>query len=141
MREVPINFLAIILAGISNMAVGFVWYSEALFGKQWMKLTGLTKEKLEKGQKDMPKIMITSFIAALIMAYCLKHSAVYGGAYNGTTGASLGLMTGFFTWLGFMMPVQLTNVLFERQPFKLFLIHTGYQLVAILLMGVILTVM
>lgn len=104
-----------------------------------MKLTGLTKEKMEKGMNDFPKIMTVSFITALIMAYCLRYSVVYGGAYTGLSGVPLGMMTGFFTWLGFIMPVQLTHVLFEKQPFKLFLIHTGYQLTAFLSMAVVLS--
>ena len=141
MREVPINFLAVILAGVVNMAIGFMWYSEALFGKQWMKLSGLTKEKMEKGKKDLPKIMLTSFVATLVMAYCLRYSVVYGGEYHGTTGVQLGVMTGFFTWLGFIMPVQLTHVLYEKQPLKLFYIHTGYQLVAVIAMAIVLAVM
>lgn len=139
MREVPINYLMILVAGIVNMAIGFLWYSPMLFEKPWMKLTGLTREKMKSSMKDLPKIMITSFIASLVMAFCLRHSVVYGGAYNGVSGVPLGLMTGFFTWLGFIMPVQLTNVLFERLPFKLFLIHTGYHLVAILAMGIVLS--
>lgn len=141
MQEVSINFLAVLLAGLSNMVVGFVWYSPMLFEKPWMKLAGLTKEKIESSKKDMPKIMLTSLGAALLMSYCLRYSIVYGGSYNNISGVGLGLMTGFFSWLGFIMPVQLMNVLFERQPFKLFLIHTGYHLVAILAMGMILSIL
>lgn len=140
MREVPINYVMVLVAAVVNMGIGFLWYSPVLFIKPWMKLTGLTEEKMRKGDgmKDMPKIMITSFITALIMAYCLRYSVVYGGAYTGLSGVPLGMMTGFFMWLGFMMPVQLSSVLFERQPFKLFLIHTGQQLVSVLAMGIVL---
>ena len=138
MREVPINYLMVFIAGVVNMIIGFLWYSPVLFAKPWMKLSGLTKEQLKKDQKNMPRTMGLSFIAALIMAYCLRYSVVYGGAYTGLSGIPLGLMTGFFTWLGFIMPVQSTHVLFEKQPFKLFLIHTGYQLVAVLAMGAVL---
>lgn len=139
MREVPINYVMILVSGVVYMAIGLVWYSTFLFEKQWMKLSGMTKEKMEKGKKDLPKTMITSFITALIMAYCLRYSVVYGGAYTGLSGVPLGLMTGFFTWLGFMMPVQLMDVLFEKRPFPLFLINTGYQLVVVLAMGVVLS--
>lgn len=141
MREVPINYVMVLVAAIVNMAIGFLWYSPVLFIKPWMKLMGFSKDKMDKdGMKNFPKILATSFVTALIMAYCLRYSVVYGGAYTGLSGVPLGLMTGFFTWLGFMMPVQLTSVLYERQPFKLFLIHTGQQLVTVLAMGVVLSV-
>jgi hypothetical protein len=40
MPSVDINWLAIIAAVVVNMVVGFVWYSPAVFAKQWSKLTG-----------------------------------------------------------------------------------------------------
>lgn len=131
--------MMVLLAGVVYMAIGFLWYSSFLFEKQWMKLTGLTKEKMEKNKKSLPRTMITSFISSLVMAYCLRYSVVYGGAYTGLAGVPLGLMTGFFTWLGFMMPVQLMDVLFEKRPVQLFLINTGYQLVVVLAMGIVLS--
>jgi hypothetical protein len=45
---------------------------------------------------------------------------------------------GLAVWLGIVTTVQLTNALFSRQPFKLYLINTGYQAVCYLAMGAIL---
>jgi hypothetical protein len=45
---------------------------------------------------------------------------------------------GFAVWLGFVTTVQLTGALFGKQPTKLYLINTGYQLVCYLIMGAIL---
>ena len=39
--EIEINYLAVILATIAAVVVGFVWYSPALFGNQWAKLRGM----------------------------------------------------------------------------------------------------
>ena len=36
-----INFLAVLVGGVINMAVGFVWYGP-LFGKLWLRLIGKT---------------------------------------------------------------------------------------------------
>ena len=41
-------------------------------------------------------------------------------------------------WLGFVTTVQLTNSLFMKQPAKLYMINTGYQLVCYLASGAIL---
>ena len=51
-----------------------------------------------------------------------------------------GLKIGFAIWLGFVMTVQLIDMLFGKKPTKLFLINTGYQLVCYLVMSVIFTV-
>lgn len=49
-----------------------------------------------------------------------------------------GLTSAFWMWLGFVMTVQLTGTIFGDKNFKLFAIDTGYQLVALLGMGVVL---
>ena len=33
-----INWLAVLVAGISSFVVGGIWYSPGLFGKAWMKM-------------------------------------------------------------------------------------------------------
>ena len=45
-----INLMAVLLAALISYIIGWAWYSQSLFGKQWMKLTGVT-------QKDMDKVM------------------------------------------------------------------------------------
>jgi hypothetical protein len=52
--------------------------------------------------------------------------------------AFYGMKIGLAVWLGFVTTVQLTNVLFGKQPVKLYAINTGYQLVCYLVMGAIL---
>jgi len=37
-----INYIAVILATLSSMAVGAIWYTPRVFGKLWMRLTGVT---------------------------------------------------------------------------------------------------
>jgi hypothetical protein len=139
MPTVPVNYVLILIAGVINMALGFAWYSPVLFGKAWMKLSGMTKREMDKGMKEMPTLMGLMFVLTLVMAFILKYFSVYMGAYYTQTGPTLGLTTAFWMWLGFIMPVQLTNVLYAKQPWALFLIHTGYQLVAMLAMGLVLT--
>jgi hypothetical protein len=51
-----------------------------------------------------------------------------------------GMKVGFAIWLGFVTTVQFTAFLFERKPFLLYVINTGYQLVCYLAMGAILAV-
>jgi hypothetical protein len=49
--EVQVNYVAVLFAVVASMVVGFAWYSPVLFGKQWMKLMGLTKENMESAKK------------------------------------------------------------------------------------------
>lgn len=139
--DVQINYVAILLAAVSSMVIGFAWYSPYLFGKQWMKLSGYTTENMKKEQKEMGKWYGLSFVLALITAYVLSHVMTLSMNYFNYAAVTTGLTTAFWMWLGFIMPTQATGTIFGDKKWQLFGINTGYQLVVVLVMGVILGVM
>jgi hypothetical protein len=134
--QVPVNYFAVLLCGISNMIIGYLWYGP-FFGKQWMKLVGLTPEKQAKAKKDMPQTYTIMFIASLIMAYILFHFIWY--AAPGSYTLFIAVKTALWAWIGFVATVSLTKFLFtpDRKPLKLLFIETGYQLAALIAMGII----
>lgn len=133
--EVPVNWPAVIVAAIANMVIGFAWYSDSLFGKKWRKLSGVSDGKPAQGQ--MMKMVGLGLLSALFMAFVLSHAEVFAGSFLGTSGLTVGLMTGFWNWLGFMVPLLLSTYLYEKKPLSLVFINAGYWLVSILVMGVI----
>ncbi len=136
MIQPQINYLAVLVAALAAMAIGFVYYSPMVVGKQWMALMGWNKKDMEKNadRAKMGKMYSLSMIGSLVMAYVLAHFVAYIGANT----IGLGLQIGFWSWLGFVAPVQMTDVLFGGKPWKLFAINTGYQLASLLAMGAIL---
>jgi len=139
--NVEVNYVAVLVAGVAAMAVGFLWYGPMLFAKPWMKLMGHTKETMEAGKKDMGKTYGVSFVLALVTAYVLSHVMGLSQSFYGYDAVMTGLTSGFWMWLGFIMPVQATDVLFGGKKWKLFGINTGYQLASVLVMGVVLGLM
>lgn len=139
--NVQVNFLAVLLAGIASMVVGFLWYSPLLFGKPWMKLLGYTSKSMKDAQKEMGKTYGISFILSLVTAYILFHVMVLSENFFGYSALITGLITAFWMWLGFVAPVQLTDVLFGKKQWQLFGINTGYQLVALMVMAVVLAML
>jgi hypothetical protein len=73
---------------------------------------------------------VASIASAVVLAKIIEISSVNTIAY--------GMKIGFAVWLGFVTTVQLTGALFSKQPNKLYLINTGYQLACYLVMGGIL---
>ena len=137
---VPINYLAVLVAAIANMVIGFLWYGP-VFGKTWMKLMKFNKKKMdEEKKKGMAKNYIIMFISSLVMAFVLAHALVFGSAYLNIKGIPAGLMVGFWNWLGFIATVMLGMVLWDGKPWKLYFLNVGYYLVALLVMGSILAV-
>lgn len=136
--EVPINYLAVGGAAIASMVIGFLWYGP-LFGKKWMALSGIIREQINASkQKGMTKEYAFMLVGSLVMAYVLAHALVFASAYFKTSGAQAGLMVGFWNWLGFIAPVTLAPVLWERKSFKLWILNNSYYLVSLLVMGIIL---
>jgi len=134
-----LNWLAILVAGISTMVVGFLWYSPLLFAKPWMREMGYDpndKAKTDEMKKTAGPAYAGSFVAGLLSAFTLAL------ILHGLRAEDLhfGIMASFHIWLGFVATVQFTSALFTKQSMKLFAINTGYQLVCYLVMGTILTV-
>lgn len=130
----PMFFLTILLCGISNMVIGFVWYSPMLFGNAWAKMTEMGKMSKEEMKAMMPKVYGLSFLTAMVTALFL---ALFLRSISAQSSLLAAMNIAFFIWLGFVASTQFTNWLFSKKPFKLFLIDTGYQLVAYLAMSVV----
>jgi Protein of unknown function (DUF1761) len=132
-----INLLGVLVAAISTMVVGLLWYSPLLFAKPWVREMGYDmndKAKMEEMKKSAGPAYAGSFVASLVSAFVLALFLHWTKAANWQFGA----LIGFHVWLGFVATVQLTGVLFMKQSMKLFAINTGYQLVCYLVMGAIL---
>ena len=132
-----LNWLAILVAAVSTMILGFLWYSPLLFAKAWTREMGYDpndKAKMEEIKKSAGPAYAGSFAAGLLSAFTLAL------ILHGMRAESLhfGIMASFHIWLGFVATVQFTGALFAKQSMKLFAINTGYQLVCYLTMGAIL---
>jgi hypothetical protein len=131
--EVHVNYLAVAVAAIASYVVATVWYA-LLFSGLWKRLTGITEMKPTLAH------VVLVFLGALVMSFVLLHSIVFGNAYVGTGGIHGGLMGGFFSWLGFVAPVTMMGDLYEKRPWKLWLLDNGFWLISLMVMGVILSV-
>jgi hypothetical protein len=137
MHFMGVNLWAVLACAVATMVAGFLWYSPILFAKPWMVLMGYDpndKAKIAEMQKSAGPSYGLSFVASLAAAFVLGKII----AISTIKSPVYGMKLGFAVWLGFVTTVQLTNALFSRQPNKLYLINTGYQLVCYLAMGAIL---
>lgn len=133
-----INWLALVAAAILPLVTGFLWYGP-LFGKAWMKESGMTEEKAK--QMNPAKTYGLAVIMAFLIAFALWPEVMIGGAPtdpHGTEaymtfkhGAFHGALMGFLIAL----PVLAINALFEQKSFKYVAINAGYWIVTMALMG------
>lgn len=136
---VPINYLAVLASAVVMMVLGGLWYGP-LFGKQWLALMGWSEAEIEaKKAKGMGQSYALMALSALVLSFVMAHTLVFASAYLNESGISAGLQTGFWNWLGFVVPVSLGTVLWEGKSWKLWMLNAGYYLVGLLLIGVLLS--
>ena len=125
-----VNWIAVVLCGVSSLVLGGVWYSPMLFAKPWQRAAGLSDEAAKSG--NMGQIFgltfLLSLIAAFVFAMFLGRNFGLGPAIG--AGASAGLC-----WVAASLGI---SYLFERRPLALWLINGGYHTLQFTLFGVIL---
>ena len=130
-----INLLGVVLAGIAGMGVGVLWYGP-VFGKQWIKLMGFTKEAIEGAKKKGMMLsyalglggqLVTAYVLALLIAFTFQY---FGGF-------SYSLV--FWIWLGIVLPVQMATALWEGRSWQLFALNCAYSLAQLLVMALVLS--
>jgi hypothetical protein len=137
--NVEVHYLGVLLAGVASMLVGFLWYSPILFAKPWMKLSGLSDDSMKKMQSKMGPMYGLSFLASLVTAYVMTHVMVMSENFFHYPMMQTGITTAISMWLGFVAPVQMSDVLFGGKKWALFAINTSYQLVSLLAMGLVIS--
>lgn len=127
------NWLAVIVAAILQVVVGFIWYGP-LFGKTWMSMMGIKPESISR--EGMGKTYALQVVGSLVTAGVLAKLVGMMGAR--TLGA--GITAGFWVWLGFVATVTLGSVLYEKRSWSLYAFNNAYQLVSLAVMGAVLAV-
>jgi hypothetical protein len=138
--ELKINIIAVLVAVVVNFFLGFIWYTP-LFGKAWGKEMGYDPNmKPDKSlmMKGMLFMIIGNFLFAWVFAHNIAAWAFVPGA-NEMNPLSSGVMAAVFTWLGFYFPGELSGTVWEKHSWKLFWINSGYQLLSLLVVALILT--
>src|SRR5258708_5146948 len=134
-----INWLAILVAGVSAFVLGGVWYSPALFGKAWMGENKMTVDDVKKA--NAAKIYGLSFILSLIMAanlgmFLIDSPATCPVECAQKTDIAWGTLAGFLAGLWPFCGLAMVG-LFEHKSARYIFINGGYLLVALTLMGAI----
>jgi hypothetical protein len=122
-----VNLLAVLVAGLVHVVLGLIWFMPKLFGNAWEELTG-------KEMKPAPQWIAAGILGHLAMALVLAVIVKLASATDVVGGISVGVLA----WIGFVVPLEAGELVWEKIPFKLFLIRTGNQLVGLSVTGVIL---
>jgi hypothetical protein len=129
-----INYWAVILATLSTMVVGSIWYTPKVFGKYWMKTSGVTPSgKASDAVGPIVVTVIVSFITAWVLAGAVFIAwKFYGGSFFVNA-----LVTGIMLWAGFTAARFITHDAFDKRPSGLTILNIAHELVTVVIMAII----
>lgn len=128
-----LNWIAIVVAGISAFVLGGLWYSPPLFAKSWQAAAGLSDEQAAAGN---PAVIFGGAAALSILAAAV-FSAFLGPRPDLGFAIGAGLSAGL-CWVAASLGIF---YLFERRSLKLWLINGGYATIQFTLYGAILSLL
>jgi hypothetical protein len=122
-----LNLLAVFVAGLAHMLMNLVWFSPILFGPAWSELTG---KDLKPATRWLPAGVLGHQAIALALAVIVVLA-------QATTVAG-GIAVAFLVWAGFVVTLEIGELIWEKIPFRLFGLRVGGQLLSNCTAGAIL---
>lgn len=129
MNYFAVNWLAVIVATVASMALGFAWYM--ILSRQWMAAVGKTSEEL---QPNDPSPYIWSVVVQFVMAYFI---ALLTPPLFGAANVVNGVLCGVHAWVGFVITSMILNHRYQRAKWSLTLIDGGYLLGVLVVQGIV----
>lgn len=130
--SVTVNWTAVLIVGVVNMVLGWLWYSPALFGKVWMAEMGKKGDMKPEASK-----MLAMFVLALLIGWLMTYFVGWSGADTFATGLELGIWAA----LAFRILPSASGTFAANGSWKIWTVNNGYWLVALAIMGGILAAM
>jgi hypothetical protein len=128
------NIWSILVASVVAFAIGALWYSPMLFGKEWMALSKMTDADMASARsRGIWKLYIAQFVITIVMYAVLGFIVASNASVTATDGA----FSGFLVWLGFYATAAISGMMWEKKSFKLQLISSIGMLVNLVVGGAI----
>ena len=157
------NLLAVLVATLVPMVIGFIWYNPKVFGTAWMKASGMTEEKAKNAHTGL--VFGLTFVFSFIFAFGLQFMCIHqyhitssffdymdkitdantaeGGLYkqvmdlvgSGHRTFGHGALRGVVGGIMTALPILGVNALFEAKGFKYIAINVGFWVICMGIMG------
>ena len=132
-----INYWAVLIATLSSMVVGSLWYTPRVFGSRWMRLA-----KVDPARAAATAVMpiLITLVVSFATAWVLAGAATiawhfYGGGYLWAA-----IVTAVLLWAGFTAARFITHDVFEGRPSSLTVLNVAHEFVTVIVMAVIIGV-
>ncbi|WP_022887099.1 DUF1761 domain-containing protein [Glaciibacter superstes] len=132
-----INYWAVILATLSSMIVGSIWYTPKVFGNYWMKMSG-SKPSGKTSDAVIP--IVVTLLVSFITAWVLAGAAYIAWDFYGGNFLVNAIVTALMLWAGFTAARFVTHDAFDQRPGGLTILNISHELVTVVIMAIIIGV-
>lgn len=119
---------AVLAAAVAIYAVGFLIYG-ALFSKQWMRLSGYTREQLQPHRWKMALSPLMPILTAVGLALVLKWARV--------DSLAMGVVVAAEVWFFLVLPTRLYSFVYSPEKSGLLMMDAIHLLLGLLIGGAI----
>jgi hypothetical protein len=156
------NIGIVALAALIPMIIGFIYYNPKVLGTVWMKVSGMTEEKMK--ESNMALVFGLSYVLSFLMCFMLGmlvvHQTDVYSLFNGQEGFGVpgsevtmaidevmrlaennfrtfkhGALHGCLTGIFIALPILMTNGLFEGKSIKYGFVNATYWIITMTLAG------
>ncbi|WP_260738801.1 DUF1761 domain-containing protein [Tunturiibacter lichenicola] len=134
MKNIKLNWLAILVAAIVSFLFEAIWFT--VFMKQWLDGIGRTMEWLQGATTTTisPGVQYATALLCSIIAATILSIAIQA---TGEQTVRRGVICAILIWIGFIATSWAKEYIFEVRTLEIFAINTGYFLIDLMLIGAI----
>lgn len=127
-----VNEVAVIVSAVLAIAVGNVWYSSMLFGKQWVRSLG-GGQMVGDNDSHLTTAVLKALLVYIVVFFVLAKYIAFSYEVESFTIPHLFLPLFVLVWAHMLIPV-----IWEKKPMAYFWVHAGYfTLVLLIGLGVL----
>lgn len=123
-----VNPWAVLVSGVVYFMLGALWYG--LLADPWMRGIGKSREELNSRQTD--------YLVSLVAEVAIAYGVGIGLNLFSASGVAEGIFVAALLWFFFSLLPTIIHYAYEDRSFGLLAINKGYDLLGILVSGVIL---
>jgi len=133
-----INIVAVLLATVASMLVGWIWYAPPVVRRYWMKVVGHDEQSIKSASSApiIVTIVVVNFMTASVLAGAAAIAQnFYGGSFLANT-----VVSTLILWVGFTAARMVTHDAFDRRPAGITVLNLAHELVTLTVMALIIGV-
>jgi len=132
-----INYWAVVLATLSSMIVGSIWYTPKVFGNYWMRTTGV---RPSGNARNAVRAILVTLVVSFVTAWVLAGAVFIAWDFYGGSFFANSVVTAILLWAGFTAARFVTHDAFDRRPTGLTVLNVAHEFVTLLVMAIIIGV-